>query len=99
MAPHEAARNFQMACVNDREGRYFFSCKSAAVIVRLRGLHGPLSFPARARFRFRIDPDALQVERLDSGAIYLSIPWEDIESLAAGEPEMAGGALFQGRLI
>ena len=96
MTPEDAISRLKDSCLQDREGRYFFSCKSGIVVVRLRGAADSIRFPARGHFAFRIGQDFLQIERQETGAVLQIFRWPEIEMLAAGEPEMAGGALFQG---
>lgn len=96
MTPEEAIQHLRRSCLKDHEGRYFFSCKEGFVAVRLRGIHDPLRFPARDRVAFRIGATGLQIERPDNGIVAKFFGWNEIESLMAGEPEMTGGALFQG---
>ena len=96
MTAEEAIQHLQTSCLRDHEGRYFFSCKEAFVSVKLRGIDEPLHFQARDKFVFRIGADFLQVERSDAPAVHRAFPWEEIESLAAGEPEASASGLFQG---
>ena len=96
MTPEDAIRRLESSCLQDREGRYFFSCKSGIVMVKLRGVADVMRFPARDHFAFRIGPEFLHIERQNSAAAVQIFKWSEIDTLAAGEPEMAGGALFQG---
>jgi len=96
MTPEDVVCRLKGSCLQDREGRYFFSCKSGIVVVRLRGAAHSMQFPARDHFAFRIGPEFLHVERRETGAVVQVFKWAEIEMLAAGEPEMAGGVLFQG---
>ena len=96
MTPEDAISSLKGSCLQDREGRYFFSCKSGVVVVRLCGAVDSMKFPARDKFAFRIGPEFLHIEQRETGAVVQIFEWAEIEMLAAGEPEMAGGALFQG---
>jgi hypothetical protein len=92
----DAISRLERSCLQDREGRCFFSCKSGVVVVRLHGVADPLQFLGRNHFAFRIGPEFFHIERRETGAAVQIFKWAEIETLAAGEPEMAGGALFQG---
>ena len=96
MTPQDAISRLEGSCLQDREGRYFFSCRSGVVVVRLHGMADSMQFPGRNHFAFRIGPEYFQIERRETGAAIQIFKWAEIETLAAGEPEMAGGALFQG---
>ena len=96
MTTEDAIKRLEGGCLQDREGRFFFSCRGAVVVIKLHGVKELLHIPARDRVAFRIGAEALIIERLDTGVRKNWFPWSEIESLTAGEPEMAGGALFQG---
>jgi hypothetical protein len=96
LTPEDAIGRLEGSCLRDRSNRYFFSCKLGLVVVKLLGARGSMKFPARDHFAFRVGPQFLHVERRDTGATVRIFKWSEIETLAAGEPEMAGGALFQG---
>ena len=96
MTPEDAINRLKRSCLQDRDGRYFFSCKSGVVVVRLHGIADPMQFPGRDHFAFRIGPEFFHIERRETGAAVQIFKWAEIETLAVGEPEMAGGALFQG---
>jgi len=96
MTPDDAIQRLDAACIKDCDGRFFFGCKGAVVILRLHGVHEPIEFPARDKLAFRIDRKSLKIERRDTGEVQNVFSWDDIESLTAGEPEMAHGKLFQG---
>ena len=96
MTAEEGINRLNAGCVKDREGRFFFSCKEAVVVLKVRGVHHPLHFPAQDRVAFRIADNGLKVERLDTGVAEKFFRWAEIESLVAGEPETTSGTLFQG---
>ena len=96
MTPQEAIDRLEPALMKDRGGRYCFCCRKASVVVRLLGAAGPLRFAPRDDVGFRTDDRMLTVEELRTGAVRMQFAWKQIESLAAGEPEMDNGVLFQG---
>lgn len=96
MTAQQALDHLERALMKDEQGRFFFCCKTAIVIIKLHGITSPLRFPACDKIGFRIDGAALTIECLASGAVKKLVRWEEIETLAVGEPEMAHGNLFQG---
>jgi hypothetical protein len=96
MRADEAEKRLAGALAKDSYGRYVFACKNAIVTVRLRGESEPLRYGLHDRVVFRTAPHALAVEHLETGATSIQFRWEDLETLAAGEPETADGSLFQG---
>ena len=96
MTPEDAIQQLEASCLKDRDGLFFFSCKEGLVALKLQGIAEAVHFPARDRLGFRIGPQGLGVERLSLGTQERFYRWDEIESLVAGEPEMSGGALFQG---
>ncbi len=96
MQAYEAAERLQGALARDPYGRYAFACKNAIVTLRVRGNPEPLRYGWRDKVAFRTEPHALAFEHADSGTVRMQFQWDDLESLAAGEPETADGSLFQG---
>jgi hypothetical protein len=92
----EAAQNLQFSLTRDNAGIYHLPCPKALLKVKIRGTPLSLRFPARDKFCFRLDEEGLTIERMKPGTVYMRLAWEQIESLAAGEPETDSGLLFQG---
>lgn len=96
MTLEEAATRLDHSMNRDAAGRYCFCCKKAFVLLKLYGSAHRLRFTARQKLVFRTDRSCLTVERCDTGAVERRFAWEHIECLAAGEPEVDNGPLFQG---
>ncbi len=96
MTPQEATLRLEHALAKDPAGRYSFQCKKAFVLVKLYGSADRMRFTARDKLAFRTDANCLTIEKCDSGAVQRRFTWEEIECLAAGEPEVDNGPLFQG---
>lgn len=92
----EATIRLEHTLAKGPDGRYCFACKKAFVLLKLVGCSQRLRFGARDQVAFRADPVCLTVERRDNGAVKKRFPWAQIECLAAGEPEVDNGPLFQG---
>jgi hypothetical protein len=96
MQAKDAEGHLSGALVKDANGRFAFVCKHAIVQVQLRGQPAPLRFVAHDHVAFRAAPQYLVVENTQDG-MARQFPWEELEWMAAGEPEMAdGSSLFQG---
>ena len=52
-------------------------------------------FAAKDKLAFRAEKDCLTIEKCD-GKVHRKFLWDQIECLAAGEPEKDDGSLFQG---
>jgi hypothetical protein len=96
MRVEEAERHLAGALARDPNGRFAFACKNALVTLRLRGSPEPLRFVLHDNVGFRTGRHGLTIEHLKTGAVRKRFAWDDLESVAAGEPEMADGSLFQG---
>ena len=96
MTAQEAIDRLEPALTKDQGGRYCFSCRKASLVMRLEGGASPVRFAPRDQVGFRTDDRMLTVEELKTGAVRMRVDWKQIESLAAGEPEMDNGVLFQG---
>lgn len=92
----EGQERLDHALSRDPAGRYMFTCKKAFVMVKLRGRPGRLKFCAKDKYVFRLEGECLTVEKRDGGVVLGKYYWEQIECLAAGEPETDHGTLFQG---
>ena len=95
MTAAEAASQLEHTLAKGPDGRYSFACKKAFVLLKLAGCAQRLKFAARDRVVFRTDPTGLVIECND-GRVKKQFTWEQIECLAAGEPEVDNGPLFQG---
>ena len=93
---HEAEEQLAGALARDPSGRFAFACKNALVSLRVRGSAEPLRFASRDKVGFRTGHQGLTVEHLETGVVARQFAWEDLEWVAAGEPEMSDGSLFQG---
>lgn len=96
MTLEEAAARLDRSMNRDAAGRYCFCCKKAFVLLKLYGNANRLRFTARQKLVFRADQSWLTVEHGDTGTVQRRFAWENIECLAAGEPEVDNGPLFQG---
>jgi len=96
MTARDAIARLGNCLTQDSSGRYSFACKKAFVTLKLRGMKKRVRFRARDRVAFRTGADCLTVERSDTGIVWRRFPWEQIEMLTAGEPEIDNGPLFQG---
>lgn len=96
MTLEEAALRLERSMNRDSAGRYSFCCKKAFVMLKLYGSTHRLRFTARQKLVFRTDQFCFTVERCDTGTVECRYAWEQIECLAAGEPEVDNGPLFQG---
>jgi len=96
MTVQEAERHLGGALARDASGRFSFACGKTSVAVQLRGSASRVHFSRCDRVGFRMGPDGLAVENVQTGAILRQFPWAALEWLAAGEPETADGSLFQG---
>lgn len=92
----EASVRLNHSMNRDAAGRYSFCCKKAFVLLKLHGSPNRFRFTARQKLVFRTDQFCLTVERCDTGVIERRFNWDEIECLAAGEPEVDNGPLFQG---
>ena len=96
MTLQEASTRLEHALCRDPSGRFLFPCKKAYVMVKLYGSKDRLRFGVRDKVVFRTDGNFLIIEKSDTGAVKQRFSWEQIECIAAGEPEMDNGTLFQG---
>lgn len=96
MTAQEAIDRLEPALTKDQGGRYCFCCRKASVVMRLEGGARAVRFAPRDQVGFRTDDRMLTVEELKTGAVRMQVAWKQIESLAAGEPEIDNGVLFQG---
>ncbi len=92
----EASDRLSWALIKDEDGRYRFACRKALVTIKIYGARDRVRFCARDKVTFRIDPATLTVEQIDTGVIRSQYAWDQIECLAAGEPETDCRDLFQG---
>ena len=96
MTSEDAASRLEHALARDSAGRYVFLCRKAFVIVKLHGERSRLRFGVRDKVVFRADATCLIVEGFGNGAVKHRFNWDQIECIAAGEPEIDNGPLFQG---
>ncbi len=96
MTSDQALTHLGTALIRDREGTFRFACPKALVSIKILGKPGCQRFAAKDRVAFRIDEKELTIEHTDTGMAWHRFPWEQIETLAAGEPETDSGSLFQG---
>ena len=96
MTSDEALSHLGTALIRDSEGKFRFACVKALVSIKLLGNPGCQRFAAKDRVAFRLDQNALTIERLDTGMPWRRFTWEQIDTLTAGEPETDSGSLFQG---
>jgi len=96
MTVKDAERLLAGALARNPGGRFDFACEKATVALQLRGRAACVHFSRRDRVGFRAEPEGLEVENAKTGDIVRRFPWSTLEWLAAGEPEMADGSLFQG---
>ena len=96
MTAQEAIDRLEPALSKDENGCYRFACRKASLVLRLLDKRVPLRFAPRDQVGFRTDDRALTVEELHTGVVRMQFAWKQIESLAAGEPEIDNGPLFQG---
>ena len=96
MTSDQALTHLETALIRDRAGTFRFACPKALVSIKLFGKPGCQHFAARDRVAFRIDEKALTIQHTDTGMTWHRFFWEQIETLAAGEPETDSGSLFQG---
>lgn len=66
------------------------------MLVKFRDSRATKLFSAADRVSFRIDDLGIAVTDLRTGAVRELLLWQEIETLAAGEPETSNGMLFQG---
>ena len=96
MTAQEAIARLEPALSKDEDGRYRFACRKASLVLRLLDHRVPMRFAPCDQVGFRTDDRALTVEELKTGVVRMQFAWKQIESLAAGEPEIDNGLLFQG---
>ena len=96
MTAQDAIQLLEPALTKDEAGRYRLGCRKASLMVKLHGRSAPLRFGVRNGLGFRAEERWLWVEDLKTGVLRERSAREEIESLAAGEPEMDWGAPFQG---
>ena len=96
MTSDEALYHLGTALIRDSEGKFRFACVKALVSIKLFSKRECQRFAAKDRVAFRLDPNALTVERLDTGLPCRRFAWDEIDTLTAGEPETDSGSLFQG---
>jgi hypothetical protein len=96
MTFREATDDLQFSLTRDRAGIYHLPCPKAFLKVKIRGTPLSLRFAERDKYCFRLEEEGLTIERKKTGTVYVRLKWEQIESLAAGEPETDSGLLFQG---
>lgn len=80
----------------DDAGTFHFACGKAMVSIKLVGHPGCRRFCAKDRVVFLTDGNALTIQYSESRITRCRFPWDQIETLAAGEPETDSGSLFQG---
>lgn len=76
--------------------QYRFGCQNGIVLVRFRNNPKVKRFSAADHVTFGLDDRGIAVKDLKSGVVRELLLWQEIESLAAGEPETSNGMLFQG---
>jgi len=96
MNVYKAFHSLRHSLAREAVGIYRLPCRKAFLRVMLRGASEPLLFRAQENVCFRVDGNGLTVEKLRTGDVYMHFPWEQVESLAVGEPETDSGLLFQG---
>ena len=94
MIPLKGIEQFKVGMIGYGDNRYRF-VRNGILVLKLTNT-APRRFKARDKVSFRIDCRGVIVEDLKTSAPRERFLWEDIESLAAGEPETTSGALFQG---
>jgi hypothetical protein len=92
----EGVRRLEPALRRDAAGAFHFACVKALVSIKLRGHHGCRRFCAKDHVVFVADGNALTIQYKETGVMRCRFPWDQIETLAAGEPETDSGSLFQG---
>ena len=80
----------------DESGRYRFACPKASLFIRLLDGRKPMRFRASDGVAFRFSALEFIVEDVRTSRVRYHFPLENVESLAAGEPETDSGNLFQG---
>jgi hypothetical protein len=96
MTREEVGESLEAALISDSSGRFFFACRKALVMIKIRGRPKPLLFHRRDKVAFQISAEALIIEKLQCLTTKKRLLWESVERFAAGEPETDNGSLFQG---
>ena len=96
MTIDEGIRLLTAALISTGSRQYRFGCRNGMVLVKFRNSKQKKRFSAADQLMFGIDDRGIAVQDLKSGVVREVLPWQEIESLVAGEPETSSGLLFQG---
>jgi hypothetical protein len=96
MIREQAVESLKGALVGDAKGRYSFAQKKVLVSIKVRGRSTPFIFHKSDQVAFRVDAQALIVEKLGGFALKKRLFWAEVEAVSAGDPETDSGSLFQG---
>src|SRR5437879_3811999 len=96
MNAQDAMKRLRGAWVEEGPDRYRLAFGKTFLFVRLQGVRSSIRYGARDHVAFRIDDLNLTVEDLRTHGVRKTIPWNLVESVAAGELESENSDLFQG---